>query len=52
MSTVDNLMYAFLSLDPDVFTTHLLFNAHKRNQLTGFPATGCLKWGPMTAMVL
>ena len=22
-------MYAFLSLYPDVFTTHLLFNAHK-----------------------
>ena len=36
ISTVDNLMYAFLSLYPDVFTTHLLFNAHKRNQLTGF----------------
>ena len=36
ISTGDNLMYAFLSLYPDVFTTHLLFNAHKRNQLTGF----------------
>ena len=35
MSTVDNLKGAFLSLYPDVFTTHLLFNAHKRNQLTG-----------------
>ena len=34
ISTVDNLMYAVLSLYPDVFTTHLLFNAHKRNQLT------------------
>ena len=29
-------MYAFLSLYPDVFTTHLLFYAHKRNQLTVF----------------
>ena len=29
-------MYAFLSLYPDVFITHLLFNAHKRIQLTGF----------------
>ena len=29
-------MYAFLSLYPDVFTTYLLFNAHKRNQVTGF----------------
>ena len=29
-------MYAFLSLYPDVFTTHLSFNAHTRNQLTGF----------------
>ena len=28
-------MYAFLSLYPDVFTTHLLFNAHTWNQLTG-----------------
>ena len=27
-------MYAYLSLYPDVFTTHLLFYAHKRNQLT------------------
>ena len=36
ISTGDNLMYAFLSLYPDVFTTQLLFNAHKRNQLTGF----------------
>ena len=27
-------MYAFLSLYPDVFITYLLFNAHKRNQLT------------------
>ena len=36
ISTVDNLMYAFLSLYPDVFTTHLLFKAHKMNQLSGF----------------
>ena len=36
ISTVDYVMYAFLSLYPDVFTTHLLFNAHKKNQLAGF----------------
>ena len=36
ISKVDNLLYAFLSLYPDVFTTHLLFNVHKRNQVTGF----------------
>ena len=45
-------MYAVLSLYPDVFTAHLLYNAHKRNQLTGFLQQVCLKWGPMTAMVL
>ena len=45
-------MYAFLSLYPDEFTTHLLSNAHKRNQQTGFLQQFVLKWGPMTAMVL
>ena len=45
-------MHAFLSLHPDVFTTHLLFNAHKMNQLTGFLQTVCLKRGAMTSMVL
>ena len=45
-------MYAFLSLYPDVFTTHLLFNAHKKETTDSIPATACLKWGPMTAMVL
>ena len=41
-------MYAFLSPYPYVFTTHLLFNAHKRNQLTVF----LQQFGKMAAMVL
>ena len=45
-------MYAFLSLYPAVFTTHLLLNAHKKESTDRSPATVCLKWGPMTTMVL
>ena len=45
-------MYAFLSLYPEVFTTHLLFNAHKKKSTDMIPATVCLKRGLMTAMVL
>ena len=45
-------MYAFLSLYLDVFTPHLLFNAYIKESTDRIPAKVCLKWGPMTAMVL
>ena len=45
-------MYAFLSLYPDVFTTHLLFNAHKMESTVRILARVCLKLGQMTAVVL
>ena len=45
-------MYAFLSLYADMFTTHLLFNAHIKESTERIHATVCLKWDPLTAMVL
>ena len=45
-------MYAFLSLYQDVFTTHLLFDAHLKESTDRIPATVCLKLGPLTAMIL